>query len=265
MARKIPCFPSILFVSFLLLFFFSGLNSTSVCVEGKSLSSLKKNIGRKTSSTSSRKTTTTTTTTKTTQRRSDDDNSPLKKVYLWYLNCCAERPLLTKGTTCGIICGLGDIIAQSLETTAGDLNIRRVATFFICNALFTGPFVHYWYQLLGTLGKYIQTKYNVVKYKSIITQVTIDQTLGVLLFFPLYLYIYDIVDTIIRKQQFPSSLLHQAYIKTKQNIRHVILMQYRIFPIANTINFALVPEQLRVLFSNTVSLFWNIYLCSTLT
>jgi hypothetical protein len=163
---------------------------------------------------------------------------------------------------------LGDVIAQILESRdgGGDFNIRRVVTFFVCNALFTGPFVHYWYRLLGTIGTNIQTNYDIPKYKSIMTQVTIDQTVGVLLFFPSYLYIYDIVDAIVRKQQFPSSLLiQQAYKKTKQNLRHVVSMQYRIFPISNTINFALIPEQLRVLFSNTVSLFWNIYLCSKLT
>jgi hypothetical protein len=56
--------------------------------------------------------------------------------------------------------------------------------------------------------------------------------------------------------------IEHALSKCQQHAVPVILMQYRLFPIANLINFAFVPEPLRVLFSNTVSLFWNIYLCS---
>jgi hypothetical protein len=175
-----------------------------------------------------------------------------------------------------MIAGLGDIIAQKLEsrtgTATGGLNVfngRRVFTFFLCNASFTGPFVHYWYRLIGAIGHKMQERYDgIPKWYQVLMQVMIDQTVGVLVFFPLYLFLYDVLDSIIQQRhQYLSSptLFTDAYNKMIQNIYHVVLMQYRIFPISNTVNFAVVPEQLRVLFSNTVSLFWNIYLCSKLT
>ena len=35
---------------------------------------------------------------------------------------------------------------------------------------------------------------------------------------------------------------------------------YKLWPLANAINFSLVPLKLRVLFANVVSVFWNMYL-----
>lgn len=55
-----------------------------------------------------------------------------------------------------------------------------------------------------------------------------------------------------------------AHRKLKDELANVFLTQYYIWPITNWCNFAYVPENLRVLFSNIVSVFWNAYLCSKL-
>jgi protein Mpv17 len=202
---------------------------------------------------------------KTISKISKNSTYSLQGAFKWYMNSCVEKPLVTKGLTCGVICSLGDLIAQKLESQnriSGKswLNLSRLATFFVCNALFTGPFVHYWYQTVADAGSWAQKRFGISQWKKLGLQVLMDQSVGVLLFFPLYLVFYDLFDALIRLHQVPS--LRQAVNKCTHHLRQVILMQYRIFPIANTINFAFVPQQLRVLFSNTVSLFWNIYLCS---
>jgi hypothetical protein len=190
----------------------------------------------------------------------------LLAAFQWYMKSCTENPLLTKGITAGLIAALGDFIAQKLETRRNDpttnniLSLERMTTFFAVNFLFTTPFVHYWYHILANAGNWVQERYGTPRWGKLLTQISLDQSVGVLIFFPLYLVFYYLLETIIQLHQMPS--IEHALSKCQQHAVPVILMQYRLFPIANLINFAFVPEPLRVLFSNTVSLFWNIYLCS---
>ena len=55
-----------------------------------------------------------------------------------------------------------------------------------------------------------------------------------------------------------------ALAKTKmmKEIADVFLMQYYVWPGLNFLNFSVVPENLRVLYSNIISVFWNAYLCT---
>ena len=201
----------------------------------------------------------------------------LKSAYHWYLKSCTDKPFLTKGITSGIIAAIGDVIAQILEATSKasaigsgsggggggvQLNPRRIGAFFLCNALFTGPYVHIWYKFLNIVGQKTEKRYNVSKLKNTILQVGLDQTLGVLVFFPLYIFVYDIFDSLLTSYCLPS--WNDATEKCMKHVWGIILTQYRIFPISNMINFGVVPFELRVLWTNAVSLFWNIYLCSVL-
>ena len=184
----------------------------------------------------------------------------LKAIYEWYIDACTNKPFLAKGFTSATIAALGDVIAQNIEGTKS-FSPKRVATFFFCNLLFTGPFIHMWYTFLNMVGDKMTERFgNVSKLKMTVTQVFLDQTLGTFVFFPLYIYVYDMFDSVIRLNRLPS--LSQATEKCRKHIWGIILTQYRVFPISNMINFGLVPYELRVLFTSTVSLFWNIYLCS---
>jgi protein Mpv17 len=189
----------------------------------------------------------------------------LKAVYEWYLEACIRRPFLAKGITSGTIAALGDVIAQKMEGSSAtqtiSFSLSRVATFFFCNLLFSGPFIHLWYTFLNVVGDWM-TKHldEVSKLKMTVTQVFLDQTLGTFVFFPLYIYVYDAFESVIRWHRLPS--LSRATEKCRKHVWGIILTQYRVFPISNMINFGLVPYEMRVLFTSTVSLFWNIYLCS---
>jgi len=186
--------------------------------------------------------------------------SKIKAVYEWYMDACTNKPLRAKGLTSATIAALGDIIAQNIEKTTS-FSPKRVATFFFCNLLFTGPFIHMWYTFLNIVGDKMTERFgNVSKLKMTVTQVFLDQTLGTFVFFPLYIYVYDMFDSVIRLNKLPS--LAAATEKCRKHVWGIILTQYRVFPISNMINFGLVPYEMRVLFTSTVSLFWNIYLCS---
>jgi hypothetical protein len=45
----------------------------------------------------------------------------------------------------------------------------------------------------------------------------------------------------------------------------VLITQYKVWPAVNLINFNFVPEPFRAVVSSVVSLFWNVYLCGTVT
>lgn len=189
--------------------------------------------------------------------------SPLKAAYQWYLKSCTETPFRAKGLTSATIAALGDVIAQLIEkkATAKALNAARVATFFFVNMLFTGPFIHLWYTFLNTVGKKMDERfYNVSALKKTVTQVFLDQTLGTAVFFPLYIYVYGAFESVIQMHRLPN--LSHATEKCRNHLWGIIMTQFRVFPLSNMINFGLVPFELRVLWTSTVSLFWNIYLCS---
>jgi len=185
----------------------------------------------------------------------------LKEFYHWYLEACIKKPFVAKGITSGTIAALGDVIAQNIEgfNTKG-FSPSRVATFFFCNLLFTGPFIHLWYTFLNIAGSWMEKKFKVSKLQKTVSQVFLDQTLGTFAFFPLYIFAFGMFDSVIRLHRLPSS--GQAIEKCRHHLWGIIMTQYKVFPFSNMINFGLVPYELRVLFTSTVSLFWNIYLCS---
>lgn len=48
--------------------------------------------------------------------------------------------------------------------------------------------------------------------------------------------------------------------KLKRDYRATLYNNYRLWPLANLINFAIVPPAFRVLYSNCVSVIWETYL-----
>lgn len=187
----------------------------------------------------------------------------LKAAYQWYLKSCVEKPFRTKGLTSATIAALGDVIAQQIEkkATAKAFSLSRVATFFFCNMLFTGPFIHMWYTFLNDVGQQMDKRFgnNISNLKKTVAQVFLDQTLGTAIFFPLYIYAYNVFESIIQMHRLPS--LSHGTEKCQQHLWGIIMTQFRVYPFSNMINFGLIPYELRVLFTSTVSLFWNIYLC----
>jgi hypothetical protein len=199
------------------------------------------------------------------QVRSSAKVGSLAKFYNWYLGQCTDNPIVTKSTTCAVVCSIGDILAQKLESNLAEqafsLDLSRMSSFLLCGLVFVGPFVHIWYDVLMKMAKGLETKFGITKFKQVTAQVLLDQTVGVAFFFPLYFFVFEYMESLVNWRT-PS--LSNAGQKCSEQIRKVVLMQYRVFPVCNIINFGFVPPALRVLFSNSVSLFWNIYLCTIL-
>lgn len=54
--------------------------------------------------------------------------------------------------------------------------------------------------------------------------------------------------------------LMNAVHKCQLDMWSIVLMNWRIWPLANVINFGVVPQQLQVLFNQILSFFWCIYM-----
>ena len=190
----------------------------------------------------------------------------IKRGYDWDLYQCTYNPIPTKSITAACIATTGDFMSQKLEAYLAEepfiLDQIRLKTFFLCGLVYVGPFIHRYYDLLATFARWLKTKYMATNKQQIICQLILDQTLAVAIFFPLYFYVYECLESLVR---WTTPSLSRAHSKCLEQIKDVILMQYRLYPLANIINFGYVPEQLRTLFSNTVSVFWNIYLCSVIS
>lgn len=176
-----------------------------------------------------------------------------------YIRLIEKYPVRTKSITAGMITALGDLIAQFIECTVAGASIvfdfRRLLGFTIAATIYVGPFVHYIYELLWFFGRRMEAK-GIQKTWRTIAQVLFDQTIGVWLFFPSYFYVHAVVE---------GAILGRAPTKPDVNTKvlyKVIVSNYKVWPLANFLNFTFVPENLRVLVSNIVSILWNAYLCT---
>lgn len=199
------------------------------------------------------------------QKKNHSIGAAVKGGYEWYLHQCTYNPFVTKSITAACIASTGDLMAQKLEARVAkkpfELNRMRLSTFFLCGLVYTGPFLHQYYEVLAKFGRWLHKKYDVSNAQQVFAQLFADQTLGVAIFFPPFFYIYECFESLVHWT--PPDLI-KAHGKCLEQLKDVVLMQYRVYPLANAINLGLVPEQLRTLFSNAVSVFWNIYLCSIL-
>ena len=179
-----------------------------------------------------------------------------------YMRLLDTYPCRTKSVSAGLVTAIGDILAQLIESKVTGvsfvLNFQRVWAFTIASTIFVGPFVHWIYELLWLIGRRLE-KMGISKTWRTIAQVLFDQTVGVWTFFPSYFYVHAIIEALVKNK-----LPDFAHVQNKisKELVSVIISNYKLWPVVNYINFTYVPENLRVLVSNIVSILWNAYLCT---
>lgn len=181
-----------------------------------------------------------------------------------YMRWLHQYPCRTKSISAGVVTAIGDLIAQIIESSTSASLVfdwKRMWSFTIAATLYVGPFVHYIYELLWFFGRQLE-KRGIKRTLRTIFQVLFDQTVGVWTFFPSYFYVHAIIDAVVRSRAPDFSLIHE---KVKKELFGIIVSNYKLWPLVNYINFTYVPESLRVLVSNIVSILWNAYLCTRMT
>jgi hypothetical protein len=126
--------------------------------------------------------------------------------YTRYLHLCEKRPFSTNSITAGVLAGMGDILAQSLQvgsTAVGisSFNWVRWRTFMLTGLLFEGPWMSFWYKCLTRLGRRMENKLQSGPRQQVLGQVVVDQTLGVVLFYPTFFVVYECIAAILAGQR----------------------------------------------------------------
>jgi hypothetical protein len=183
-----------------------------------------------------------------------------------YNTLLENNPILAKSVTCLVIASIGDVICQRLSPGFIAIDLKRLLTFGIAQFLYFGPVMHYWFQLMDKVpAKFGMDKPNTPKWQTVLATLLVDQTAGSVLvisgFFVLFGFVTNLMDGTLLSTGVPA-IFAAGISKVKNDLWPTLLANWRLWPAANAINFALVPLQYRVGFSNLVAVFWNIYLSS---
>lgn len=177
----------------------------------------------------------------------------LKLASAFYLRQLTLRPVVTKSLTAGIIFGLSDWCAQSIERGASDdaagapapLVPSRILTAFLVGLLFFGPAAHAWYGLV----------FRVLPSTSLASTLQ-KAALGQLFFGPAFNCVF-----------FGAGLVQGGAFsfgawgrKIRSDLPGVMASGMGFWPLVDFISFKVIPMQWIPLFVNFCSFVWTIYL-----
>ncbi|KAA0171100.1 hypothetical protein FNF27_06404 [Cafeteria roenbergensis] len=169
-----------------------------------------------------------------------------------YDRALASRPIVTKTLTSAALFGAGDYLSQQLEArqaapgAAKAFDPARTARMVAWGATF-GVLAHGWYSVV--VERVVTAKgYSGVALKVLGDQLIWTPPLNMLFF------------------TFSGTLEHgdpaKAFAAGQRKLWELLKVNWGVWFPVQTINFTLVPPQYRVLFVNTVALFWSAYLSS---
>ncbi|KAL7556809.1 hypothetical protein ACA910_005244 [Epithemia clementina (nom. ined.)] len=174
-----------------------------------------------------------------------------------------EKPQITKSISAAIVQGIGDVLSQSLfafmEGQALVYDFARTISFMLTGFFFNAPFLHRWYGLTATFGERLQQKERLTDTQRVGAELALDQSLGVVLYYPLYFYAYELCSAVAYCTAPNFAAITEKGIG---NIIKAIKAQYLIWPMSQLISFRFVPQKLRVMHTSLVSIFWNIFFCA---
>lgn len=139
-----------------------------------------------------------------TQQGSEDgekDGNILVRAYRKYADLSERRPYPTKSLSAGVIVGAGAILSQWIQAMSGGiplvLNWHQVRSFALTGLLFEGPYLHWWYDQLFKLGRYLLESTGLSSRAMTLTQIAIDETIGVIIFFPTYFFAFEMAQSLL--------------------------------------------------------------------
>ncbi|XP_028136629.1 mpv17-like protein [Diabrotica virgifera virgifera] len=140
----------------------------------------------------------------------------------------------------GTLMSTGDLVAQVVvEKKTDTIDFERTIRFGFIGISVVGPAVSVWYRLLS------KSKY------SLLQRVAIDQ----LLFAPSLLPVMITSVNVLKGQnwfQIKDELKHKYF--------HILITNYKVWPLVQFINFKYIPLKYQVAFGQGVGIFWNTYL-----
>ncbi|CAN0107110.1 unnamed protein product, partial [Ectocarpus sp. 13 AM-2016] len=135
----------------------------------------------------------------------------------------------------------------------------------VLGALWIAPIVHYWFDGLEAVFKDKKAvpgasapSFSMRIFKAL-KMVVLDQAIGAPLVNAGFMFLFTFATALVSGTGGIESG-KKASTMVKNGIWGTMLVCWRLWPMANMINFLFVPVKLRVLFMNFVGLGWNIYL-----
>lgn len=168
--------------------------------------------------------------------------------WTWRLsNFLESRPCIANAINTGLVMGIGDTIAQTIleSRRISSLDFERLSRFLGLGFCLAGPGMHYWY---SALDKYVTRG---TRTATTVRKILLDQVL----FLPLYLLIYLTILAALRGDR-----LQEINSRIKRDMYPALMDSYKVWPLAQTINFYLLPLKFRIIFINAIALFWNMYI-----
>ena len=161
---------------------------------------------------------------------------------------------MTKSITSCVIGVLGEIFGQYFKSivqrTCFTLSLRRLIVFGLYGLVVTGPVLHLWYGLLERVVSRLLDNSRLWKLKTLF-KLAIDR----LLFGPPFVFL-----TVVFLQFLQTLSTHRTIEYIRRSYFPVLVMNQKVWTIAQAINFAVIPIDLQVLFVNAVAIGWNTYL-----
>jgi len=174
---------------------------------------------------------------------------------LWddYLEQLDKNPLVTKSLTAAFTSVISDVLTQYLTgTPLSTLNYTSIRNQLLIGLIFRGPVVHYWFIVLEEI--FARLGYGSKKASNsmpvVLGKVALDQLTFSPVFNLLYFYLIGLME---------GRSLQYIHDKISREFVMVMMMNYKVWPLVNVLNFKYVPPQLRVLFGNIVGIFWTAY------
>lgn len=164
-----------------------------------------------------------------------------------------KYPRMASGITGFCTFGAGDILAQRLEMTQNKsktFDYKRPIQIGILGLVSNGYFLTKWYQLLDNIaGSSMTSK------KTVLSKVIADQ----LVFAPYAILSFFSVTSYLTESSL-SKAWHHFKITTEERFFPTFFADCTIWPLANFVNFRVVPLVYRASFTAFVQLLWQSYL-----
>ncbi|XP_017963328.1 mpv17-like protein [Drosophila navojoa] len=159
---------------------------------------------------------------------------------------------LREGVNVALLMGAGDMIAQFFieKKEFSAWNISRTARFSAVGLIVVGPALRKWYSTLDRLVSKEQTPI-----KRGFKKMLLDQCL----FAPPFTLLLSYLVPFVNGEKHEDIVQH-----VRQNYFTIMKNSFLLWPLAQTINFIVVPSQYQVIYVQIVALIWNCYLSDAL-
>jgi hypothetical protein len=126
----------------------------------------------------------------------------LYSCFTGYLHLCENRPFVINSIAAGVLAGVGDMLAQSLQASSATVGISsfnwvRWRKFMLTGFLLEGPWMTFWYKCLKKLGHWMEKKFQSGPRQQVLGQVVAGRTLGAVIYFPMYFVVYESIGAIL--------------------------------------------------------------------